>query len=152
VNGGHQMITTLIVLGSIFTYFVLGMLICSPALKPLYAAVEDYSRSEYHKITPEAIMRQVIGWYSLIVMLWPLSFVWVMCWVYARPRTPQYRAHIDAEIQKRLQTELTEAQRIIKEFSNRNMPNLPPTASIDQTHFTNPSPYDIVMNRLRKNK
>jgi hypothetical protein len=118
------MITLLIVFGSIFTYVILGLVVCRPALTPLYSMVDGPDR-DYRPSSPEQVMRQVTLAYSGMVLFWPLSMVWVICWLFARSRTPQYREHLSSVEKKRLEKELKEAQKTIAEFSARRQP-VPP--------------------------
>lgn len=119
------MITTLIVLGGIITYFILGMVLCRPALSPLYNMLDSTGRV-YRPGTPDKVMHQVTLAYSGMVLVWPLSVLWVVCWLFARPRTPQYHEHLNSIERKRLEKELKEAQEVIAEFDARRRASVNP--------------------------
>jgi hypothetical protein len=119
------MITAAIVIGSIISYIFIGLVVCRPALSPLYGMLDSTERI-YRPGTPDQVMRQVTLAYSGMVLIWPLSILWVVCWLFTRSRTPQYREHLDSVERKRLEKELKEAQQTITEFTTRQQPVPPP--------------------------
>lgn len=106
---------TLIVLSSIVLYLFIGFVGTRPVLEPLY---ESYKRLSSFR-PPQQIV-QLVAWTMVpLIILWPVTVMWVLAWKMALKRTPQYQQMLAEKEASMQRAALLDAQRVIADFQKR---------------------------------